>query len=61
MKTAVEWLYEQISVCRDFTKEELLEQALEIFEKQIIESFHEGNRTVITTAKEYYNRTFKPQ
>jgi predicted secreted protein len=39
----------------------LIEQAKEMEKEQIIEAFNEGNRTVITTATEYYERTFKPE
>ena len=38
-KTAVKWLFEQISECKDYTREELLEKAIEMEKNQIIKTF----------------------
>jgi hypothetical protein len=63
MKTAVEWLYEQINECRDFTKEELLEQAKKMERRQHYETFNESRLThpmigfKHETFKDYWNET----
>jgi hypothetical protein len=60
--TAVEWLFEQLDISQGYESAiEILEQAKEMEKEQIIEAFNEGNRTVITTATEHYERTFKPE
>jgi hypothetical protein len=61
--TAVEWLTENSHIIpkNELNKRELIKQAKEMEKEQIIEAFNEGNRTVITTATEYYERTFKPE
>jgi predicted secreted protein len=60
--TAVEWLEDNIQSDMTFMEKlGLIRQAKEMEKQQIIEAFNEGNRTVITTATEYYERTFKPE
>jgi len=67
MKTAVEWFANRISHGGLVSKkqfDELLEQAKEMFEKQIIESYKAGVWDVgcrMADSEEYYNRTFKQQ
>jgi hypothetical protein len=46
--TAVEWLYEQISVCTDFTKEELLEQAKEMEKQQLYDEYQKGGHDAMS-------------
>jgi hypothetical protein len=75
-KTAVQWFYDQMENLKikaritgmsktDFVskKEEFLEKANEMFEKQIIDACKKGyGSTAIfrdRLAKEYYNETFK--
>jgi lipopolysaccharide biosynthesis glycosyltransferase len=64
-ETAVEWLFEQISVCRDFTEEELLKKAKEMEKQQIEDAFNKGfsttswNKAKENKATEYYNENFK--
>ena len=74
MKTAVEWLFEQVVNRTErvyFLKE--LEQANEMFEKQIIDTYNKGHEAGISdyidnewgsdmtelTAEQYYKKTFK--
>jgi hypothetical protein len=59
--TAVEWLFDNLDLSGGSEAIETLKQAKEMEKEQIIEAFNEGNRTVITTATEYYERTFKPE
>ena len=65
-QTAVEWLVKKIELT-DFWEEEI-QQALEMFEKQIMDAFQEGkwdwndhlqNFTITKDPKEYYNETYK--
>jgi hypothetical protein len=69
MKTAVEWLVEKyINQCGVLLLKDI-EQANEMFEKQIInahfngceigEMFNNENRAFITDSEQYYNETFK--
>lgn len=76
MKTAVEWLEKEIKNKFDFTIYnklfELLEQAKEMFEQQIIDAYESGieegkmrelseeyNLERYENAEQYYNETFK--
>jgi hypothetical protein len=67
MKTAVEWLYEQILLTpldiRSINK--CLEQAKEMEKEQIIDARENGIDTVITqrltSSEQYYNETFKTE
>ena len=67
MKTAVEWFANRISHGGLVSKkqfDELLEQAKEMFEKQIIESYKAGVWDLgcrSADSEEYYNRTFKQE
>ncbi len=66
MKTAVEWLVEQVnSDCLNsvFIKIELIEQAKEMEKEQIIQAFENGELCTLfkneDTSIKYYNKTFK--
>ena len=65
MKTAVEWLEEKIKeYAIDLDILNYVEQAKEMFEKQIIESYKAGVWDLgcrSADSEEYYNRTFKQQ
>jgi len=59
-KTAVEWLYETLWKQNDYSlPSAILEQAKEMFEKQIIDAWEDVGADGVTTAKQYYNKTFK--
>jgi hypothetical protein len=65
-KTAVEWFYEQLyGTPRTIWEEELnqiREQANQMFQEQIIETWKHGNLPTflgrVLTAEEYYNETY---
>ena len=70
MKTAVEWLVEQIikekglvdldiQAAKKMEKEQIIEAHFNGCE--IGEMFNNENRAFITDSEEYYNRTFKQQ
>ncbi len=68
MITAVEWLIENCHIVpkNQFNKRELIEQAKEMFEQQIIDTYKEGcfdnildEKTDKVRAEQYYNETFK--
>jgi hypothetical protein len=64
MKTAVEWLLNEISLTTILDKEDvkLFEQANKMFEQQIIdacEKFGNLNGVDIEDYEKYYNETFK--
>jgi hypothetical protein len=74
MKTAVEWLLEQLDVETVLTRRQLsnvINQAKEMEKEQIIEAhfngcetgemFNNENRAFITDSEQYYNETFKQQ
>jgi hypothetical protein len=71
MKTAVEWLIEEMHKNIDWIPVPMQEQALEIEKEQIIEAhfngceigemFNNENRAFITDSEQYYNQTFKQQ
>jgi hypothetical protein len=61
MKTAVEWLEEQLfNKLGKFTKGDI-DQAKELEKQQIIEAYYKGefNCGMNESAQEYYNKTFK--
>jgi len=62
MKTAVEWLVEQLNL---HEYEDVIEQAKEMFEDQIMEAFNDGvNDECIggnKTPEQYYKETFKSE
>jgi hypothetical protein len=71
MKTAVEWYNEQLNLYGDMAfnkeislgqyhikKQELLEQAKEMFEDQINNAHYEGSENY---RRQYYNETFKSE
>ena len=64
-RTAVEWLIEQWPVLESQIPETILNQAKEIFEKQIEEAFEKGfittqwDKTKENKAEQYYIKTFK--
>ncbi len=74
MKTAVEWLAEQVNSAKwkfaDVTdRNAIIEQAKEMEKKQIVNAHFDGceigeifayeNREFITDSEQYYNKTFK--
>jgi hypothetical protein len=62
MKTAVEWLIEQINPYGVSVHQDLFEQAKEMEKEQIIESYKAGVWDLgcrSADSEEYYNRTFK--
>jgi hypothetical protein len=71
MKTAVEWLIEQLGIEGIVWLQEDFEQAKEMEKGQIIdahfngceigEMFNNENRAFITDSEQYYNKTFKQQ
>jgi hypothetical protein len=76
MKTAVEWYNEQLNLYGDMAfnkeislgqyhikKQELLKQAKEMFEDQIIEAWVDGviNWDSEKESQQYYNETFKSE
>jgi hypothetical protein len=65
MKTAVEWLFEQVWITSGEDLPELLEQAKEMEEKQIRKSYCDGELHFVSkqirTSEEYYNETFKSE
>ena len=67
MKTAVEWFANRISHGGLVSKkqfDELLEQAKEMEEEQIVNAHYQGYRSSIGTteiSEQYYNETFKSE
>ncbi len=64
MKTAVEWLYEQMPKKIQPHYKKQLEQAKEMFEKQIVNAHYQGYRPSIGTteiSEKYFNETFKTE
>jgi len=65
-KSAVEWLVQELSrQTRLYTKQEIIEQAKEMFEQQIIDARQSGINAVINGKSisniDYYNETFKSE
>jgi hypothetical protein len=66
MKTAVEWLEQQLfNKLGKFTKGDI-DQAKEMEKKQIINAYWDGyikpySQEMITEAEQYYNETFKSE
>ena len=62
MKTAVEWLVEQLNL---HEYEDVIKQAKEMEKKQIKKAYYTGNDDVIDNpdreAEQYYNETFKSE
>jgi len=64
MKTAVEWLYEQMPKKIQPHYKSQLEQAKEIEKEQIVNAHYQGYRPSIGTteiSEKYFNETFKQQ
>jgi len=64
MKTAVEWLYEQMPKKIQPHYKRQLEQAKEIEKEQIVNAHYKGYRPSIGTteiSEKYFNETFKQQ
>ena len=74
MKTAVEWLFAQMSNIlagyeTELNQSQILEQAKEMEKEQIVNAHFDGceigeifayeNRAFITDSEQYYNNTFK--
>jgi hypothetical protein len=66
-QTAVEWLVEKLDQNFDYVADTIIQQAKEMEKQQIIDAhgikskkgFHQGiDFYEITTAEEYYNKTF---
>jgi hypothetical protein len=56
MKTAVEWLVQQLRNGKEFN-DELIKQAKEMEKEKITEAY-ETSRISMMTAEQYYNETF---
>ncbi len=64
MKTAVEWLYEQMPKKIQPHYKKQLEQAKEMEKEQIVNAHYQGYRPSIGTteiSEQYYNQTFKQE
>ena len=64
MKTAVEWLVEQINELTGLTiqmDEPIIEQAKEMEKEQIMQAFANGKFYDKNWAHRYYNETFKSE
>jgi hypothetical protein len=65
MKTAVEWLYEELWTQTDFSlPNNILEQAKEMEKQELEQFYNHGQWAVIENGhgecfEDYYNRTFK--
>jgi hypothetical protein len=57
MKTAVEWLFEQVWITSGEDLPELLEQAKEMEKQQIIDAYQTSHISTMT-AEQYYNETY---
>ena len=64
MKTAVEWLVEQIQQ-KLYIKDSVIDQAKEMEKEQIIDAVNFGDTrgkiTTYSTAGQYYNETFRSE
>lgn len=62
-QTAVEWLINELRgrgyIFFQKKDIQLIEQAKEIFEQQIIEAYDEAEGKIIGKGEQYYNETFK--
>jgi hypothetical protein len=64
MKTAVEWLVEQLPLIQQEGLRDIIEQAKEIEKEYIINAHYQGYRPSIGTteiSEHYYNKTFKSE
>jgi hypothetical protein len=67
MKTAVEWLFEQLDISQGYKSAiKLLDQAKEMEKEQIIDAYENGvketnSRCEYQDAEQYYNQTFKSE
>jgi hypothetical protein len=69
MKTAIEWLEEQMETWGHFPRwmrDDIVKQAKEMEKEQIINSYWDGfikpySQEMITEAEQYYNETFKSE
>jgi hypothetical protein len=61
MKTAVEWLIEQINPYGVSVHQDLFEQAKEMEKEQKEKTYTKAFDAGYDNAKEYYNKTFKQQ
>ena len=65
MKTAVEWLFEQLDISQGYESAiEILEQAKEMEKQQIIDAYNTSfllRDKPYSTADKYYNETFKSE
>lgn len=56
--TAVEWLIDKIYFKQVQVNRELLDQALELEKKQIIDAYRSGKINQLENSEIYYNETF---
>jgi len=66
MKTAVEWLFEQVWITSGEDLPELLEQAKEMEKEKLEQFYNHGQWAIIEhghgdTFEDYYNETFKSE
>ena len=65
MKTAVEWLFEQLDIVDSSISYEYFKQANKMFEEQIRRAYYTGGDDIKDNpgreAEQYYNETFKQQ
>jgi hypothetical protein len=61
MKTAVEWLVEQMKLDELFNADYFIEQSKEIEKEQIENAFNYGQFDLGMEADEYYNQIFKSE
>ena len=69
MKTAIEWLEEQMETWGHFPRwmrDDIVKQAKEMEKEQIINAYWDGyikpySQEMITEAEQYYNETFKSE
>jgi hypothetical protein len=58
--SAVDWLVEQWPILESQIPPRILEQANEMFEKQIMDAY-ETSHISMMTSEQYYNETFKSE
>jgi hypothetical protein len=61
MKTAVEWLVEQMKLDELFNADYFIDQAKEMEKEEIENAFNYGQFDLGMEADEYYNQTFKSE
>jgi len=64
MKTAVEWLIDELQICATKQEMDIIEQANKLFEEQVIEARDTAPYSMferVGEAEEYYDKTFKSE